>query len=108
MKEHVSQVYLNEHALLLFSCTVWRQTDRARPKAVALALLGEVHFLCLLCGAARRRLSYAKRAITEWLERTCSFIIFVHGLATDRPCAAEGRGTGVEYLCGVPRFIFAY
>ena len=43
------------------------------------SLLGEVHFLCLLCGAARRRLSYAKRAITEWLERTCSFIIFVHG-----------------------------
>ena len=48
MKEHVSQVYLNEHALLLFSCTVWRQTDRAHakhaalvlrwPKAVALAL----------------------------------------------------------------------
>ena len=38
MKEHVSQVYLNEHALLLFSCTVWRQTDRAHAKHAALAL----------------------------------------------------------------------
>ena len=74
------------------------------------SLLGEVHFLCLLCGAARRRLSCAKRAITEWL--------VLLDLATDGPCAceacstgvevAEGRGTVVEYLCGVPRFIFAY
>ena len=41
-------VYLSGYALFLFSCTVWRQTDRAhakhaalalgRPKAVALAL----------------------------------------------------------------------
>ena len=60
--------------------------------------------MCLLCGAARRRLTYAKRALTEWLERTCSFIIFVHGLATDRPCADEGRGTGVINLVMTVQF----
>ena len=68
MKEHVSQVYLNEHALLLFSCTVWRQTDRAHAKHAALACLE------------------------------------VHGLATDRPCADEGRGTGVINLVMTVQF----